>query len=224
MDAVILAAGRGSRLRPLTDTVPKPLVPVAGRGTLVRLLEILPPSVDRVILIVGYLEEKIRETVGDSFAGRSIVYVTQHPLDGTGGALRQAQSSLRSERFLVLNGDDLYGRSDLERLCEVERGVLVFRQKMIAPMDCWRVERGALVCFEKTPVGEIGNANINAMLLGQEWFETEPVLTPGKTDEWSMPHAFPQLFAHFSYRAIEATFWMPCGTVEEIARAEAAIL
>ncbi|MFA6429852.1 MAG: sugar phosphate nucleotidyltransferase [Patescibacteria group bacterium] len=223
MDCIIMAAGLGTRLRPLTDTTPKPLVPVAGRGTLLRLLDKLPDVVDRVIIVVGYLQDKIREQVGTRWNGREIVYVVQDPLDGTGGAVRRAQSEIRSERFLVLNGDDLYAKEDLARLASAERGALVYRMRMPALWQMWRVESGRLVAFDRVPADTEAWMNINAFTLGQEFFETEPVPVPGKEHEQSLPHALPQLFSRYPYQAIPATFWMPCGTLEEIQQAEMAL-
>ena len=69
MQAVILAAGVGKRLKPLTDDLPKPMVRVNGRPILEYTLSILPKEIDEVILIVGYLKEKIIEYFGDSFKG-----------------------------------------------------------------------------------------------------------------------------------------------------------
>ncbi len=224
MDAIILAAGRGTRLRPLTDTIPKPLIPVAGRGTLLRLLDALPEAIDRVILVVGYLEERIRGTIGTEYHGRPVVYVSQTPLDGTGGALRAAESVLQGERFLVVNGDDLYSRADLERLCEEPRGVLVRQQKSLNAMDGWDAEDDhRLRGLKVLPPGEEGLINVGAYVLGREWFETSPVLVPGKTDEWGIPQAIPELLDRYPYRAVLTSFWYPCGTFQEIQRAEEAL-
>lgn len=223
MDAVVLAAGRGTRLRPLTDSIPKPLVPVAGRGTLLHTLDALPDSVDRIILIVGYLQEKIREACGAEWNGRPIEYAVQTELNGTGGALRAIRPLIRSDRFLVLNGDDLYSREDLSRLTETERGVLVLERRLHKEMDTWGVENGRLAGLGSTPAGSVGNVNIGAYLLGREWFETAPTRVPGKDTEWSLPHALPQLFDRCRYRAVPAAFWMPCGTPEEIESAERAV-
>lgn len=221
MDAVILAAGRGTRLRPLTDTMPKPLIPIAGKGTLPRLLDILPAAVSRVIIVVGYLGDKIREEIGDHSHHRQVEYAAQGALDGTGGALRWARPLIRSERFLVLMGDDLYAARDLERLVDCERGVLVQTKTLPKDgMDVWSVEDGKLVDLISGNKGEVAVTNPGAYLLGHEWFDTEPVLTPGKTDEWSIPHAIPQLLAKHSFQVVEASFWQMCGTFEEIAEAE----
>src|SRR5690242_14118031 len=108
MDAIILAAGRGTRLRPLTDHTPKPLIPVAGRGTLPRVLRCMPDAVDRIILVIGHLGEQIRAAVGTEALGRDVVYVEQAPLNGTGGAVLQSAGALRSDTFLVVNGDDIF--------------------------------------------------------------------------------------------------------------------
>lgn len=223
MDVVILAGGKGTRLRPLTDTTPKPLVPVSGRGTLLRLLDELPDEVDHIILVVGYLHEKIREAVGSQWHGRPVSYVLQDPLDGTGGALRQARSLLKSDRFMVLMGDDVYVREDLERLAKMDRGVLVQTRPSPRAIDGWVAEHGLLKSFVPLEQGEMGLINIGAYVLGREWFDAPQVLVPGKADEWSIPHALPLLFDRYQYPAVEATFWYPCGTIEEIKAAEEAL-
>ncbi len=221
MDAIILAAGRGTRLRPLTDTIPKPLIPIAGRGTLLRLLDTLPKSISRVVVVVGYLGEQIRAEVGIVSRDRPVEYVTQEVLDGTGGALRWARPTIRSERFLVVMGDDLYAARDLEQLTEFDRGLLVQTKKLPkANMDVWRTRRGKVVGMGVGKMGQVAMTNAGAYVLGQEWFETTPTLTPGKTDEWSIPHAIPQLLKSRSFEPLEASFWQMCGTLEEITEAE----
>jgi bifunctional UDP-N-acetylglucosamine pyrophosphorylase/glucosamine-1-phosphate N-acetyltransferase len=219
-DAVILAAGRGTRLRPLTDTMPKPLIPIAGRGSLLRLLDILPSSVDRILILVNHLAEQIRKAVGNEWGGREVCYVKQEPLDGTGGALRQARPYIRSERYLVCNGDDVYGAEDLRRLAEVERGLLVYPRPLSGTRDAWRVEDGRLRGLATPSAGIVVPNNVGVYLLGHEWFDTPPVLVPGKTDEWSLPHALPHVLDRYVYRAVPARSWVPCGTPEELRLAE----
>jgi NDP-sugar pyrophosphorylase family protein len=87
MQCVILAAGKGTRLRPLTDTIPKPLVKVAGRPLLDHIVEALPSSVNELIIVTGYLEEQIHTHCGKSFHGRKVTYVHQEEQKGTAHAL-----------------------------------------------------------------------------------------------------------------------------------------
>ena len=221
MDAIILAAGRGTRLRPLTDTTPKPLVPVAGRGTMLRTLDILPASIDRLIIVINYLGEQIQQTIGENWKDKHVIYVIQEHMDGSGGAVRACQSILRSETFLVLNGDDLYAEEDIQHLAECPRSLLSVEQCIIKPTDSWLKDSGDRITG-MTSQQSSGCAwlNIGAYHLGQEWYSTIPVFTPGKDAEYSLPHAIPQLISQWSYRLIPASFWMPCGTIEEIDSAE----
>ncbi|MCK9360617.1 sugar phosphate nucleotidyltransferase [Patescibacteria group bacterium] len=223
MDAIILAAGRGTRLRPLTDAVPKPLIPIHGRGTLLRTLDILPPEIDRIILAVGYLEAQIRAAVGHEWKGRPVMYVSHTVLDGTGPTVRDCEPQIKGERFVVLNGDDLYGENDLQELVKHDRAILFYENVFLKGGDGWLVEGGLIRGFEAVPPGGSGRLNINGMKLGREWFATTPVPTPGKTDEWSLPHAIPQLLDRYPYDAVRAHFWMPVGTLEELKAAEAVI-
>lgn len=103
----ILAGGLATRLRPLTDKIPKVLVPVAGKPFLVHQLELLRrQGITRVVLCLGHLGEMVREQFGDGSAyGVRLDYSFDGPmLLGTGGALKQALPWL-GERFFVLYGD-----------------------------------------------------------------------------------------------------------------------
>jgi MurNAc alpha-1-phosphate uridylyltransferase len=107
LPVVILAGGLATRLRPLTETVPKALVEVAGRPFLYHQLDLLKKhGIRHVILLVGYLGEKIQQEFGDgSQIGMSLSYSFDGPaLLGTAGAIRRALGSL-PERFFVLYGD-----------------------------------------------------------------------------------------------------------------------
>jgi NDP-sugar pyrophosphorylase family protein len=223
MDAVIFAAGRGTRLRPLTNALPKPLVPVAGEGTLPRLLRDLPDHVDRVLMVVGYLEHLIRDAIGDVAEGRDVVYLTQSPLDGTGGALRQARELIRGSRFLAVAADDIRDKPGLEALCRAERAVQVHRRVVSSAWETWDVHDGHVVGLVVTPPGSPAFMGTGAYVLGQEWFETEPARTVGRPHESSVPHALPQLLDRFRYQAVETSIWYPCGTFKEIRAAELAL-
>lgn len=107
MKAMILAAGLGQRMRPLTDHLPKPLLEVGGKPLLQYHLEALQVAgVENVIINLAYLGDKIRAFVGDgSRFGLQVEYsVEPEPLE-TGGALLQALPLLGTEPFLLINGD-----------------------------------------------------------------------------------------------------------------------
>src|SRR5882757_5783997 len=106
LPVAILAGGLATRLHPITETIPKALVDVAGRPFILRQLDYLRrQGVGRVVLCVGFLGEKIEAVVGDgSASGLSVSYSQDWPnLMGTGGALKQALSLLDTQ-FLVLYG------------------------------------------------------------------------------------------------------------------------
>ncbi|MGQ9670739.1 MAG: nucleotidyltransferase family protein [Desulfosoma sp.] len=106
MQALILAGGLGTRLRPVVSDRPKPLAPVAGTPFLARLLRWLGrQGITEVILCVGYQWENIRDAVGDGTAlGVSVCYAVEDTPLGTAGALKNAESFVTGP-FFVLNGD-----------------------------------------------------------------------------------------------------------------------
>jgi mannose-1-phosphate guanylyltransferase len=108
MQAVILVGGEGTRLRPLTSTVPKPVVPLVDRPFISFMLEWLGQhGIDDVIMSCGFLATSVRNVLGDgSGIGIRLRFVEEPDPRGTAGALKFAESML-DERFLMLNGDVL---------------------------------------------------------------------------------------------------------------------
>ncbi|HEY1688052.1 MAG TPA: NDP-sugar synthase [Solirubrobacteraceae bacterium] len=108
MQAVILVGGEGTRLRPLTSTVPKPVVPLVDRPFIAYMLEWLRGhGVDDVIMSCGFLATSVRNVLGDgSGYGLKLRFVEEPDPRGTAGALKFAESML-DEEFLMLNGDVL---------------------------------------------------------------------------------------------------------------------
>src|SRR5262249_22694812 len=125
MDAVLLAAGLGTRLRPHTLTTPKPLLLVQGRPILDWTLGALPASVDRVVVVVHFLAEQVEAYLRRQTRYKEWVIVPQGTPQGTGDALRKCRKEIRSERFLVINGDDLFGAEDIAKLAACPAGLIV---------------------------------------------------------------------------------------------------
>jgi mannose-1-phosphate guanylyltransferase len=107
MQALILAGGEGTRLRPLTYTVPKPVLPLAGRPHVAYVIDwLVRHGVDDVVVSCGHLAEGMRRAVAELEPGVEIRYAEEPDARGTAGAIRFAEDML-GDRFLVLNGDVL---------------------------------------------------------------------------------------------------------------------
>lgn len=125
MQALVLAGGEGTRLRPLTLTVPKPAMPLAGRPFLTFMLDWLAlHGVTEAILSCGYRSDGVRSVLGDIYEGMRLRYVVEEEPLGTAGPVRlAADEGVLTDRFLVLNGDTL---TDIDLSAEVaqhaERG------------------------------------------------------------------------------------------------------
>ncbi len=116
MKAMILAAGEGTRLRPLTLTLPKPMVPIVGTPLLERtLLWLAGEGVTEAAINLFHRPQAIPDYFGDSFAGVRLHYFFEDALRGTAGGLKAAQDVFRDAPFFVIYGDNLI-QADLRRL------------------------------------------------------------------------------------------------------------
>ena len=123
MQALVLVGGQGTRLRPLTETLPKPVMPLVDRPFLAYMIEWLGRhGVDEVVLACGFLPDGLREVLGDGGSGGPrLVYVEEPEPRGTAGAIKFAEEHL-DDRFLALNGDVLTDL-DLTALMRLPRAV-----------------------------------------------------------------------------------------------------
>lgn len=232
MKAVIFAAGLGTRLRPITDKVPKPLIEVGGKPILQRTLESLPDVIDEVIVVVGYKKEMIIEMLerasSTMLQRRRIRFAEQRELRGTYDALRTALAVFKhlrdfDESFLVLNGDDLYAKDDLERLCAASPfAMLAHDVSGSGRYSHLTVEKGRLTSIVRAAdhAGQSTLVYAGAALLDGSFFELSPAALP--SGEHSLPHTLESNLNKHPVQIIEARFWMPVGTPEELAAATAA--
>jgi bifunctional UDP-N-acetylglucosamine pyrophosphorylase/glucosamine-1-phosphate N-acetyltransferase len=214
MDAIILAAGLGTRLRPHTLQTPKPLLPVQGRPILDWTLGALPRTVGRVLVVTHYLGEQVEAYLRRQAHFAQWQVVPQQKPRGTGDALLSCREFVRSERFLALNGDDLFGAADLAKLADCSAGVLCH------PVDeprrfgiAFRKPDGTLDRLVEKPDLEGRHlANTGAYVFPRDVFDIPLTLSP--RGEYEVTQYVSELAKRQSVQVIEATFWLPIGTVE----------
>jgi UDP-N-acetylglucosamine diphosphorylase / glucose-1-phosphate thymidylyltransferase / UDP-N-acetylgalactosamine diphosphorylase / glucosamine-1-phosphate N-acetyltransferase / galactosamine-1-phosphate N-acetyltransferase len=220
MQCVILAAGKGTRLRPLTDNCPKPLVKVAGKTLLDHIAEALPSSVDQLIIVTGYLGHMIEEYCGAEFHGRKVTYVTQEEQNGTAKALWLCKDLIKG-RFLFLFADDIHGKEDLARATSYTRALLV--ASVANPEKFGIVVRnpdGTLGLMIEKPVHAPSNcASTGAMVLDEHIFEFEP-LTPIK-DEFYLTEVIERYAQQYPIAVVEQNKWIPIATPADVESANA---
>lgn len=114
MKAVILAAGEGRRMRPLTLTTPKPLLEIKGKKVLDYVFDAFPREVDEVVVVVRYLAEKVQEYLGSEYKGKKINYAEGSEKGNAYSFLASKPFLKEGERFFVIQGDEPQRRVELE--------------------------------------------------------------------------------------------------------------
>lgn len=224
MDAIILAAGKGTRLRPHTNATPKPLLDVQGRPILDWIIGALPP-VDRLVVVVNYLAEQIEDYLFKQTHVRNWATVRQAEPRGTGDALMSCKGAITADRVMVLNGDDLIGRADLARLAAVPMGILTHPvQEPESYGVVFRNEDGTLRCIVEKPQGLTPPqlANIGGYVFPRGAFDLTLPLSP--RNEYEITDAVAQLAAQGPFHVVAADYWLPIGTVEQWQAAQTADL
>lgn len=220
MKAVILAAGEGTRLRPLTLELPKPLIPINGKPIIERIFESLPDEVDDVVMVVEYLKEKIKSHLGDHFLNKKITYVDQGEKKGTYGALLSSKGLFeKGERFLVLNGDDMHSKAELEQFLEHPRTFGI--QKMIMPnyYNISTTPEGFLEGFRpQTDEEKITGTMIatGVYMLDSNIFDHPGVMVSG--GELGLPQTILAQKELYPIKVVSMANWTPVNSFEDIER------
>jgi bifunctional UDP-N-acetylglucosamine pyrophosphorylase/glucosamine-1-phosphate N-acetyltransferase len=220
MDAIILAAGLGTRLRPYTLVTPKPLLPLQGRPILDWTLGALPASVDRVILVVHYLAEQVEAYLRSQTWFTQWRTVKQEQPRGTGDAVRSCRDFIESDRVLVINGDDLFGAADLANLANCPAGLLVHEVDEPRKFGIAFLKPDGTLekLVEKPDLDGRQLANTGAYLFPRTALDAELKLSA--RGEFEITDYVSALAARQAVHVVQAKFWLPMGTVEAWRAAE----
>jgi mannose-1-phosphate guanylyltransferase len=218
MQALILAGGEGTRLRPLTTTVPKPVVPLVDRPFIQFMLDwLIGHGVDDIVMSCGHMASGVRNVLGDgSTFGIRLRYVEEQQPLGTGGALKYAEPLL-DERFLMLNGDVLTDMDLTAQIAQHERtgarGTLA-----LTPVEdpsaygLVRIGEGGEVqeFVEKPSPDQIDTHNISAgaYVLERSVLDLLEADQPASIER----DVFPRLVGEGLYGYVAGGYWLDIGT------------
>ncbi len=231
MQALILAGGEGTRLRPLTSTIPKPVVPLVDRPFIVYMLQWLcSHGVDDVILLCGFMSDEVKEVLGDGHdLGVRIRYVEEPRPLGTGGALRFAESLL-DDRFFMLNGDVL---TDIDLTAQLDQHERTGASATLAlvgvddPTAYGLVRRNPDLSvreFVEKPSADLVDTNLisaGAYILDRAVLE---IMAPAGETISIERDVFPRLVGAGLYGYEASAYWLDIGTPERYLQATFDIL
>jgi UDP-N-acetylglucosamine diphosphorylase / glucose-1-phosphate thymidylyltransferase / UDP-N-acetylgalactosamine diphosphorylase / glucosamine-1-phosphate N-acetyltransferase / galactosamine-1-phosphate N-acetyltransferase len=220
MKAVILAAGEGVRMRPLTLTLPKPLLTVQGKPLLLRLVESFPKEIDELIIVVGYLEDKIKEYCGSSFCGRPVKYVTQAKAGGTYKALELCAPLLDSEPFMLFFSDDLLSKDAIAKCAAEPLALTAARVEDARAFGVIDIDDNGFVkdIIEKPEIPPTNLVATSCYKLSTDIFNYPPAQHP-RTGEYYLSESISRLAHNQKIRIVIADFWFPIANPEDLRRA-----
>jgi mannose-1-phosphate guanylyltransferase len=220
VQALVLAGGEGTRLRPLTYTTPKPVLPLAGRPFLSFMLDWLRGhGVDEVILSCGFLSDGVRRVLGDIYDGMRLRYVVEETPLGTAGPVRLAHDQgILAERLLVLNGDVLTDIDLTAELAQHERtgARVTLALQAVEDTASYGVvpthADGQVEAFLEKTVGDVPTNRINAgaYIVERDVIEELPSGRPVSFER----EVFPQLVGAGLYGFLAEGYWIDIGTPE----------
>ena len=221
MQALVLAGGEGTRLRPLTYTTPKPVMPLAGRPFLSFMLDWLHShGVTEVILSCGFMSGDVRHVLGDIYDGMRLRYVIEEEPLGTAGPVRLAlDEGVLEQRLLVLNGDVLTDIDLTGELAEHEqRGARVtLALHPVADTASYGVvptaPDGRVEAFLEKTDDVVRTNRINAGAYVVEREVVEALIPAGRAVSFER-EVFPALVGDGLYGFEAAGYWIDIGTPE----------
>lgn len=226
MKAVILAAGRGTRMGSLTESIPKTLLRIGEKNLLEYKLELLHSMIEEVIIVIGQRGKMIEKYFGNNYKGLPLRYVSQVVLDGTAGALWRIKDLLVDD-FIVMAGDDLYGEKTLLKTIETpwSMTISVCREMNKSFNNVLITKKGFLEKIDFEATTNLSDGRIDTCLyhLGPDIFAYQPIKIFG-TEEYGLPHTINIINHDIPIKVLEANFWVQINTPQDLAEAEKIII
>lgn len=219
MKVVILAAGKGTRMRELAKETPKPLLKYKNKTLLEHKFENLPSNTEEIILVIGYLGEKIKETFGNSWNKIPIKYIEQKEMKGTAHALFECKEYLNVP-FMVLMADDLYDKKDLEEMSKTSENdwaILTFKGDPKEKLGkVIKDENGNLIEIREDLDGTSGYDILytGACLLTPEIFTKEMYQLPN--GEYGLPQTICNFIDEKTIKVFETNTWTRITAPEDL--------
>ncbi|CAJ1501867.1 NDP-sugar synthase [[Mycobacterium] kokjensenii] len=227
VDAVVLVGGKGTRLRPLTLSAPKPMLPTAGLPFVTHLLSrIAAAGIEHVVLSTSYKPAVFSEEFGDgSDLGLQIEYVTEEEPLGTGGGIANVASQLRHDTAMVFNGDvlsgaDLIDLHDYHREQGAEATLHLVRVGDPRAFGCVPTRDGRVTAFlEKTEDPPTDQINAGCYVLSREVIDRIPRGRPVSVEREVFPGLLSDGVKVCGY--VDTSYWRDMGTPEDFVRGSA---
>ncbi|MBI1979044.1 MAG: NTP transferase domain-containing protein, partial [Candidatus Aenigmarchaeota archaeon] len=212
MQAVMLLAGEGTRMHPLTYTKPKPLLKIAGQTILEHNLENLKRNgIQDVTLVVGYLQEEIKRFLENAREFK-FNFVLQNDQLGTGHALLQAKDFIKDDNFTVIYGDDLYHYEDIKKTLNNDLCVTAKEVTNPGKFGVFTLENNFVKDLIEKPDEPISNlANTGLYVLNKAIFKSLQALEKSKRNEFELTDAILHLSKENSIKCEITNNWIPIG-------------
>jgi NDP-sugar pyrophosphorylase family protein len=217
MKAVILAAGKGNRMLPLTTTTPKPLLKWNDMTLIEHAISVLPLEVDEVIVVVGYLKEQFFEFFNNKDVGKKITFVLQKEIVGTAPALMLCRDHLGDEKFIVMYADDIHHRDSTQNLLRYDLSILTMAVPDPRPYGVVVTdESGVIIDIEEKPVNPKTNeVGVGIYLLDSRIFEYFDH-TRKDSKEYYLTEMIGGLIKDHKVRTVPTSFWKKITTPEDL--------
>ena len=231
MKAIILAGGKGSRFAPITDTIPKALLPIGDTTLIELIINSLPETIDTIIITTNYLGKKIQEKLGSTYKNRKIFYAAQSKeYNGTWPAFFSAKKYIdTNELFCVLGCDDLFDTQEIQKIIE-KNTIGMGITKTILPAKYHKIvisPENIIESFQRHPeenreellLDDFANG---FFILDRRVFDFTPiVLIDG---EYGLPQTLLANKNTYPLYAHHMNIWTPCNTFSDLEKIKSLML
>ncbi len=219
MQTVILAAGQGTRMRPLTDGTPKPMLPVADRPLAAHTADAaVDAGTEQLVFVVGYEADAVRDFFGAEYRGVPVTYAAQERQRGTADAVRAARDALDGD-FAVLNGDNLYDPAGVAALFDA--GPAIAAQEVSDPTNYGVLSTDGdqvtdIVEKPADPPSNLANAGAYVFpAVASEWLD----VPESERGEHELTDVVGRVLDEFDVTAVELARWLDVGRPWELLEA-----